>query len=256
MFGKRLVSTAPHVEEHLVARAQARVDRPRDLVPGRELVHEALAAGVDDQRALAAHGLGHQEAVELSLRAQRGRVELHELEVGQRRRPPRARGTGRRRRLRAGWWCGSRAPRPRRCRARSRAPGSRPSRSRRRRSGRRATISASAERALVHVDARVGGDQLGQARGQMAAGGAAARVHHAAPVVAALERQLQRAVRLRDRTGCPAPPARARGPEPRRRGCEPPPCCTCRGPAASVSATCRPTSSSGAIAAARPPCAQ
>ena len=65
-------------------RSQLRLDRERDLVARRELVDEALAVGVEQRRALAADRLGDQEAVARAVAAQRGGVELHELEVGQR----------------------------------------------------------------------------------------------------------------------------------------------------------------------------
>ena len=58
----------------------ARGDRARDDVARRELVGEAVAVVVDEQRALAAQRLREQEAVV----EQRGRVELDELEVGER----------------------------------------------------------------------------------------------------------------------------------------------------------------------------
>ena len=47
----------------------------------------------------------------------------------------------------------------------------------------------------MHLDARVMGDELGQARRQVAAGRTAAGVDHPAPVVAALQRQVERALR-------------------------------------------------------------
>ena len=58
-----------------------RGDGPGHLVPGQELVDEPLAVGVADQRPVAAQRLrqqrpGHRRVVE------RGRVELHELDVG------------------------------------------------------------------------------------------------------------------------------------------------------------------------------
>ncbi len=59
-------------------------DRRGDLIAGRELVGEALAGGVEQQRALAANRLGDQPAVEVSARErERGRMELAELEVGE-----------------------------------------------------------------------------------------------------------------------------------------------------------------------------
>ncbi len=92
-------------------------DRQGDGVARRQLVGEALAGGVEQRRALAAHRLGHQQPVGLGAgRRERGRVELAELEVGQvgsggvrhHRRPPRSRPRG--------WWCGPRARRRRRWR--------------------------------------------------------------------------------------------------------------------------------------------
>ena len=55
-------------------------DRARDDVARRELVGEAVAAVVEQQRALAAQRLGEQEAVV----DERRRMELDELEVGER----------------------------------------------------------------------------------------------------------------------------------------------------------------------------
>src|SRR6185295_19932635 len=68
------------------------VDRPGHDVARRklgalvELGHEALAAALDPWRklqlpALAAHGLGDQEVLDLEI-VEAGRVELHELHVG------------------------------------------------------------------------------------------------------------------------------------------------------------------------------
>ena len=75
-------------------------DRVRDDVPGRELGHrvhvghEPHAVGVQQQRTLAAHRLGHQGQLPLHARAEpeHRRVELHELDVAQHR--PGAQGRG------------------------------------------------------------------------------------------------------------------------------------------------------------------
>ena len=64
------------------------LDRARHLVARRELVDEALAAGVQEQRALAADRLGDRGTRRRRGRRDGGRVELDELEIGER-------GTGR-----------------------------------------------------------------------------------------------------------------------------------------------------------------
>ena len=61
------------------------LDRSGDLVARGELVHEALAARVEQPGSLAAHRLGDQEAVGAVIADHRGGMELHQLEVGQRR---------------------------------------------------------------------------------------------------------------------------------------------------------------------------
>jgi hypothetical protein len=58
-------------------------DRPRDLVARGELVDEALAAAVDERRALAADRLRDQEALPPADPGDRGGMELDELEVGE-----------------------------------------------------------------------------------------------------------------------------------------------------------------------------
>ena len=62
-----------------------RPDRARHLVARRELLDEALAVGVQQGGALAADRLGDQEALAALDAGHGGRVELHELEVGERR---------------------------------------------------------------------------------------------------------------------------------------------------------------------------
>jgi len=58
-------------------------DRTRDDVAWGELVDEALAAVVEQRRTRSAQRLGEQKAVVAVVVAERRRVELHELEVGQ-----------------------------------------------------------------------------------------------------------------------------------------------------------------------------
>ena len=72
-------------------------------------------------RAFAAQRLGEQRQ-RVGVDGERGRMELHELEVDQRARRRARRARGRRRSPRAGWWCGGRAGRGRRWRARRAAP--------------------------------------------------------------------------------------------------------------------------------------
>ena len=59
------------------------MDRARDGVARLQLVDEALAGGVVQRRALAAHRLGDEEALAAADPDDRGRVELDELEVGE-----------------------------------------------------------------------------------------------------------------------------------------------------------------------------
>ena len=59
-------------------------DGQRDLVARLELLDEALVVGVEQRRALAADRLGDQEALAARHAGHRGRVELDELQVGQR----------------------------------------------------------------------------------------------------------------------------------------------------------------------------
>ena len=94
MLGKRPRSSArmSRSTEGAPVASSSRLDRERDLVARRQLVDEALAGGVQELRALAAHGLGDEEAVARAVAAQRRGMELHELEVGE----PRAGGLGER----------------------------------------------------------------------------------------------------------------------------------------------------------------
>ena len=149
-----LAQCADHVgEQQRVDPAHVEVDaraplsrifarRARHLVARRKLVDEALAVGVEQGRALAADRLGDQEALAARDAGDCGRVELHELEVGQRGARRRGRAACRCRATRAGWSCATtgRPSRPWRGspRGRDRAPSSR----RRRRSARRGPSGA------------------------------------------------------------------------------------------------------------------
>ncbi len=64
-------------ERHLALHGQG------DLVARGELVDEPFAAGVEQQRALAADRLGDEEAIGAVGRGHGGGMKLHELEVGQ-----------------------------------------------------------------------------------------------------------------------------------------------------------------------------
>jgi hypothetical protein len=86
------VREAPRVDHRHVEADRGRagaaelvVDRAGDGVARVELVDEALAVLVVQRRALAAHGLGDQEALAALEADDRGRVELGELEVGEHR---------------------------------------------------------------------------------------------------------------------------------------------------------------------------
>ena len=83
--GKAAQVHPAHVQAHrlLAALLQLPLDREGHVVAGRELVHEPLAPRVQERGALAPHRLGDQKAVAGTVVAQRGGVELHELEVGQ-----------------------------------------------------------------------------------------------------------------------------------------------------------------------------
>jgi hypothetical protein len=74
-----------HVEPNgrVAGGAQPGLDRERHLVARGQLVHEPLAFGVQQQRALAPHRLRDQEAVTGPVGDEGGGVELHELEVRQ-----------------------------------------------------------------------------------------------------------------------------------------------------------------------------
>ena len=75
-----------HIEHHRLPAAalELRVHRARNLVARSELVHEALAASVQQQRALASNCLRDQEAVPWPLGDESRRVELEQLEVSER----------------------------------------------------------------------------------------------------------------------------------------------------------------------------
>ena len=77
----------PRVEEHAMSLRAAMPDRARDDVAGREfgaglVRHEALAGVVDQDRAVAAHGLGHQRH-RTRRPVEGGRVKLDEFEIGE-----------------------------------------------------------------------------------------------------------------------------------------------------------------------------
>ena len=80
---------ASRIEKHAPAIGDAGPDRARHHVARLELAaavarHEPFAGVVDQDRAFAAHRLAHQRhRVEADI--ERGRVELHELHVGERR---------------------------------------------------------------------------------------------------------------------------------------------------------------------------
>ena len=85
MFGKRSTSTSAYIEADGpdATALELRLDGQGDLVPRGELVDEALAVAAQERRALAAHGLGDQEAVAVAVARKCRGVELDELQVGQ-----------------------------------------------------------------------------------------------------------------------------------------------------------------------------
>ena len=89
-------------------------DRPGDHVARRELVDEALAVRVQERGALTADRLGDQEPLAALDAGDRGRVELDELQVGERRARRRGRAASRCRSIPAGWWCATTVRRRRR----------------------------------------------------------------------------------------------------------------------------------------------
>jgi acetoin utilization deacetylase AcuC-like enzyme len=193
-----------HVEVHgpLAAPRELGLYGERDLVPRRELVDEALAPSVEKRRSLAANGLGYQEAVAWSVVAQRGGMELHELEVGE----IGARAVGERE---PGADGASRV-----CRAlpeRGHAAGGEDHRARKHRDGvptsrpRGEPNAASVVRGqrrrgerLEDVDPLVGGRQGGEVAGDASARGCATGVDHAAAGVSPFEaqREIAGAVRI------------------------------------------------------------
>ena len=159
----------------------ARGDRPRDDVARRELVGEPLAVVVDEQRALAAQRLREQEAVV----DQGGRVELHELEVGER--CAGAVGEGEPLAERAGR---VRRPLPERGvaagREQRRRGGDRPARGDHARAAPVRLEQAEHRRTLDDRDPRVGPNAVGERLGDRLARLGAAGVDDPAPRVAAL----------------------------------------------------------------------
>ena len=185
---------AAHVQaDRRRARARELVeDRARHGVARGELVDEALAVRAVQRGALAAHGLGDQEALSAREPDDGRRVELADFEVrqrgagGLREHQPGSNGL-------AGWSCATTARRRRPWRARRRgrpdaaavveqqpAPSS--------------IASAAARRVLEHLDAVLLGDDRRQLAQDPAAGRAPARMRDAAGAVAALEAEREVAV--------------------------------------------------------------
>ena len=84
-FGKSAGSTArmSRLTERAPVRVELAFDRVCDRVSRRELVDEAVAVAVQQGRALTADRLGDEEAVVAVRGVHGGRVELHQLEVGE-----------------------------------------------------------------------------------------------------------------------------------------------------------------------------
>ena len=178
-----------HVEALAVDRAQveqrgaARVDGAGDNVARRELVGEAPTVVVEQRGALAAQGLAQQQA-----RArERGRVELHELEVGD----GRACAPGHRDTLpgRAGRVGGALPEGGHATGGEQRGAGRKRPVGRERADAAAALIGPEVEcaDALAHRDARVLGDALGEHARDGGAGGSPVGVQDAAPRVAAFQ---------------------------------------------------------------------
>jgi hypothetical protein len=183
----------PHVEPDrgLAGALELGVDGERHLVARRQLVHEALALRVVEQGSLAAYGLGDQKAVARPVQAERGGVELHELEIGEQRtrlahkteagadRAARVRGALPQRRHPAGGE--DHGPRRQRAEPAVAAPYGEAG----------AALVARGERGrghgLEHADALVGGGERGEGARDPAPGGRAARVHDAPLRVATLQ---------------------------------------------------------------------
>src|SRR5438477_12280711 len=77
----------PRVEEDAMSFRAAAPDRARDDIAGREfgtglVCHEALSGVVDQDRAVTAHGLGHQRH-RTRRPVEGGRMKLDELEIGE-----------------------------------------------------------------------------------------------------------------------------------------------------------------------------
>ena len=268
MFGKRSTSHVRACRADRPARrvrSQLGLDGERDLVARRQLVHEALALARRSRCAPSPRTASViEEAVARAVEPQRGGVELHELEVGEVRRPPRCA------RLQA------RADRP--ARVGGALPTARPSRrwrgSRRarehRRAGRRSRgrsdepDAAPVGRRRARWPARGSSTSM---RSSMAASADSSRVIRrpvAAPPAWTTRRRewppsrpsarlpwrsasKLHAERLRGRARARATPRTARAPRSRAAASR---------PAAIVSAACCSGESSSASAAAIPPCAQ
>ena len=172
------------------------LDRSRDLVARGELVDEPVALPVEQRRALAADGLGDEEAVGAVGRDDRGRVKLHQLEVGERRSGivrDQQSAAGRPRRIRG--------PRPER-------GGSAGGEDRRRRQNLIALLEQDARgapvvgqdrdraAALEHIDAVVLGDERAQLADQPPPGRGTAGVNDPPRAVAALESEREAALTI------------------------------------------------------------
>ena len=143
--------------------ARARSDHARHLVARRELVDEALARGVEQERTLAADRLGDRGSPSAPRAGTRGGVELHELEVGQR--GPGLAGEDQAGADRAARVRGARPQRGRAagCEHEPRGGDRAPSSQARRPTQRPAAVAERAARqALQHLDPLVFGDERGQ----------------------------------------------------------------------------------------------
>ena len=171
------------------------MDRARDRVARLQLVHEALAGGVVERRALAAHRLADEEALAARDPDDRRGMELHELEVGElgarRAREQQARAVG------AGRVGGARPQRRGAARGedhRARGDGAAVVAG----DAGDAAVVAGEQRAhaaaLQDLDPLLLDDAGGELAQDPAAGRAAARVHDAADAVAALQPEREAAV--------------------------------------------------------------
>ena len=227
MLGNRS-PTARAIEEGPSARSDKwRVDGPRHDVAGRELIAETAAGLVDQHRPLAPQRLGQQRHLVSGRLARRpqlgqgegGRVELHELEIGQgrarpvppwprRRRPP-----GRRGGDRPQVGVARRSPAPRRAPTR-RPPAAPPASGSARRPHRRRPAAGRSRHGRVDRSAPPGAARRGDVERphQLRAGGVPG-VHDALRAVGRLPAERRASRRRHGRSGRRGPRAR-----PRRRG--------------------------------------